>query len=258
LLGHHPEIYSIGHSSPLCHALEKLRFNLSDDPFLLAQLDLDFEQVYARLLDAYRGFINGWFAETEKAWVVDKNRGWLALIDTLNQLDPEFKMLVCVRELSQVYGSIESQHQKTLLLDFPDHLAGHSRYARADALFKDDGVIGRPLRAIQSVQDLPEKLQQRVFFVVFEQLLQAPQQTLGDIWSWLGLPKAVFDPDRLATKPHESDSHYRFKYPHATHSRIIPPARHTLPARIHADIHKQFNWYHRLFYPGLLDTPSNP
>jgi hypothetical protein len=133
LLGQHPAVYSTGHSSPLCHALERLRYQLSDDPFLLAQLDVDLELTHRRLLNAYRGFIEGWFAETELRWVVDKNRGWLNLIETVQLLDPDFKMLVCVRELSQIYGSIEAQHQKTLLLDFVDHLAGYSRYARAES-----------------------------------------------------------------------------------------------------------------------------
>ena len=32
------------------------------------------------------GFINGWFAESESVWVVDKNRGWLnQLSDVLSR-----------------------------------------------------------------------------------------------------------------------------------------------------------------------------
>ena len=142
LLGHHQQVYSPGHSSPLCSTLGNLRHNLSDNPFLLSQLDVDFDLTYGRLLNAFRGFINGWFAETEKDWVVDKNRGWLNHLETMNLLDPNFRMLVCVRELGQIYGSVENQHQKTLLLDFPDHLAHLSRYERAEKLFEKTGVIG--------------------------------------------------------------------------------------------------------------------
>ncbi|MFO1351423.1 MAG: sulfotransferase [Gammaproteobacteria bacterium] len=223
---------------------------MSDDPFLLAQLDVDFDLVYRRLLNAYRGFMAGWFAETDKPWAVDKNRGWLALVETVHRLDPDFRMLVCVRELSQVYGSIESQHQKTLLLDFADHLAGMSRYARADALFKDDGVIGKPLRALESLQDVPEAIQQRLFYVVFEHLMQEPRKVMADIYRWLNLAPAPFDPARLAVKPHESDSYYRFKYLHATRTAITPPTQHAVPKRISEAIRKNFEWYYRLFYPA--------
>ena len=94
LLDHHDEVYSTGHSSPLCSTLMSLRYNLSDVAFLRAQLDVDFDLTYQRLINAFRGFINGWFAETEKAWVVNKNRGWVHHVETVNQLDPDFRMLV--------------------------------------------------------------------------------------------------------------------------------------------------------------------
>jgi sulfotransferase len=77
-----PVIYSTAHSSPLCHALSNLRRQMSDDPFLLSQLDDDFDRVYGRLTNAFRGFVEGWFAETDKQWVVDKNRGWLGEVET--------------------------------------------------------------------------------------------------------------------------------------------------------------------------------
>lgn len=252
LLGLHQDIYSIGHSSPLAHALQKLRYNLSDDPFLLAQMDVEFDVVYQRLMNAYHGFINGWFAEASEPMVVDKNRAWLGMVETVQHLDPDFKMLVCVREPGQVYGSVEAQHQKTLLMDFPDHLANHSRYARADKLFKDGGVIGKPLRNIQALQDLPRELRKHIYFVVFERLMNTPSVVMQDIFKWLELPEQELDLDKLPTKPSESDSHYRFKYPHKTFSEIRKPQRHEIPQRIEQDIRKGFTWFYQEFYPGLL------
>jgi sulfotransferase len=251
LLAQHPDVHSTAHSSPLCHALNHLRRQMSDDPFLLSQLDSDFERVYARLTSAFRGFVDGWFAETDKRWVVDKNRGWLGMLETVRHLDPSFRMLVCVRELTQIYGSIESRHQETILLDFPDHLADRSRYARADALFAPNGVIGRPLRALQSVQDLDEAAQQRLYYVVFEDLMGEPQRVLRDLFAWLGLPAAEIDTDDLALQPTESDSHYRFKYPHRVRSRIAAPAEHRVPERIARQIRRNYRWYYELFYPGV-------
>ena len=90
LLGMHPAIYSIGHSSPLAALLDQCRTHLSDNHFLLAQLDVDFDLAYNRLIKAYRGLLAGWFAETDLPVVVDKNRGWLAQIETVKLLDPQF------------------------------------------------------------------------------------------------------------------------------------------------------------------------
>ncbi len=253
LLGHHPEVHSDGHSSPLCQALMGLRHSLSDNDFLLSRLDAEFEASYRRLLGAFRGFVDGWCAEAPQPWVVDKNRGWLQHIETVGHLDPDFRMLVCVRELGQVYGSIEAQHQRTLLLDFPDHLANLSRYARAEQLFKEHGVAGAPLRAIEALQDIAPELQRRLFYVVFEHLMEAPEAVLGGIFQWLGLPPAALDWASLEVKPHESDSYYRYKYRHQTYARLRPPERHALPARIQKELQTQFAWYYRTFYPGMLD-----
>lgn len=253
LLAQHPAVYSTAHSSPLCHALNTLRRQLSDDAFLLSQLDTDFDRVYSRLTSAFRGFIDGWFAETDKPWVVDKNRGWLGAVETVRHLDPGFHMLVCVRELVQVYGSIESRHQQTILLDFPDHLADRSRYARADALFSPNGVIGRPLRSLQSVQDLDEEIQSRLFYVVFEDLVREPRRVLRDTFAWLGVPEHEVDTGNLVLQPTESDSHYRFKYPHRVRRSVSPPPEHRVPERIARQIRRSYRWYYEAFYPGLLE-----
>jgi sulfotransferase len=250
LLDHHPEIDHSGHSSPLCQTLNGLRYHLSDQQFLLAQLDVDFDHTYQRLVNAFRGFINGWFAQTAQTWVVDKNRGWLHHLETVNLLDPNFRMLVCVRELGQIYGSIETQHQKTLLLDFPDHLAELSRWERAEKLFDKTGVIGGPLSSIEALQDIDTRLQQHLYYVVFEHLVSEPIAVMQSIYQWLGLPKAKFDPQNLQTKPHESDSYYRFKYPHKTYKQIRSPSHHLIPARIQGSLQQRFAWFYNTFYPN--------
>jgi sulfotransferase len=254
LLSHHPDIDCSGHSSPLCPTLMGLRHHLSDNDFFLSQLDVHFERSYQQLLNAFQGFINGWFADTECSWVVDKNRGWLQHLETVNHLDPHFKMLVCIREIGQIYGSIEAQHQKTILLDFPDHLANLSRYERADKLFGSMGVIGTSLFAIQSVQDLDPQLQQHLFYVVFEHLMSEPEIVLQNIWQWLGLSPIPLDWQNLTVHPHESDSYYRYKYRHQTHAHFQPPAPHQIPPRIQQQLQEQFNWFYTVFYPGLLNN----
>lgn len=252
LLAHHPEIDCPGHSSPLCPALLGLRHQLSDSDFLLAQLDVDFQVGYQRLLNAFRGFMNGWVAGSDRPWVVDKNRGWLQHLDTVSHLDPDFRMLVCVRELGQIYGSVEAQHQKTLLLDFPDHLANMTHYDRADTLFANKGVIGAPLHAIEALQDCDPALQQRLFYVVFEHLMSAPDEVMNSLYAWLGLSPVAVNWQNLAVKPHESDSYYRYKYRHQTYPTLVSPAPHRIPPRIHNRIKQQFEWFYKTFYPALL------
>lgn len=253
LLAHHPDIYCPGHSSPLCQTLIGLRHNLSDNDFLRAQLDVNFDLTYQRLSNAFRGFMQGWFTEAPNSWVVDKNRGWLHHLELLHHLIPNFRILVCVRELGQVYGSVESQHQKTILLDFPDHIANLSRYSRADRLLGDEGVIGSPLRSLESLQDIEPELQQHLYYVVFEHLMLEPVAAMQGIFQWLGLPPIQIDTQNLQVRPHESDSYYRYKYRHVNHSQIHPPKHHQIPTRIQQQIQQKFSWYYQTFYPGWTD-----
>jgi sulfotransferase len=254
LLGEHPNIYSTGHSSPLANTIKGLRARLSDDPFLLSQLDVDFDLVYQRLSNSFKGFINGWFAETDKNIVVDKNRSWLNGLETLSQLDPNFKMVICIRDLNQIFASVESRHQKTSLIDFPDDMADLTSYERAEKLFSAQGVVGRPLRLIGQLQDVSVDLQKNLYYVIFEDLMNEPKRVMDEVYYWLGADQHAIDPKNLTVKQHESDSYYRFKYPHKTHKSIEPPAIHKVPQRIGNDIAKEFEWYFNLFYPGSINN----
>ena len=96
---------------------------VSDDSFLLSQLDNSFASSYAHLTSAMQGFLRGWNHDCGKKAVVDKNRAWLHAIELLLHIEPEARLIVCLRELGQIYGSIEAQHQRTILVDFIDHLS---------------------------------------------------------------------------------------------------------------------------------------
>lgn len=250
MLAMHPEIHCEGHSSPLCNTLLGIRRMVSDDQFMLSQLDHSFESSYANLTSAMQGFLRGWHQGAgNKRAVVDKNRAWLHCIELLLQLAPEAKLIVCLRELGQIYGSIEAQHQKTILLDFIDHLADYDRLGRADMLFAKDKAIGAPMISLHAVQDLPAEVQERLYFLRFEDLMERPAACMSHLFNWLGLSPFEINPDELETGIQESDSHYRMKYLHKQHTRIVKPKRHDIPPRIQAQIEAACAWYYQLYYP---------
>lgn len=250
MLAMHPEIDCEGLSSPLCNVLLSIRRMVSDDQFMLSQLDHAFDTAYGHLQGGMAGMLRGWYSDCDKPVVVDKNRAWLHCIETVLKLAPEAKMIVCLRELGQIYGSIEDQHQKTILLDFIDHFADFDRFGRADMLFAKDKVIGAPLISIHAVEDLPAEVQQRLFFMRFEDLMARPAEVMSRIYAWLGVSPLVIDPEHLEmTGIEESNSHYRMKFLHTQHTGIEPPKPHAIPARIQNMIEKAYAWYYRLYYP---------
>jgi sulfotransferase len=250
LLAQHPEIHCEGQSSPVCNALLGMRRMVSDDQFFLSQLDQSFERSYAHLTGGMRGFLHGWYHDCERTVVADKNRAWLHAVELLLHLEPEARLIVCLRELGQIYGSIEAQHQRTILLDFNDHLADFDRFGRADMLFAKDKTIGAPLISLHAVLDLPKAVQERLYFLRFEDLMAKPAACMSHVFSWLGVPPFQIDAERIAAVTTESDSHYRMKYPHSTSPRIAPPARHEVPPRIQAQIEAVWTWFYQLYYPA--------
>lgn len=253
LLAEHPDIHCEGHSSPLCNALLSTRRFISDDQFLLSQLDVQFDTTYAHLKSAMQGFLSGWYADTGKPVVIDKNRAWLHCIEFLLHFNPEARLVIAIRELGQIYGSIEAQHQKTILLDFIDHLADYDRFGRADQLFAKDKAIGAPLSSIQAVQDLPQSVKDRLYFVKFEDLMAKPAETMAAVYKWLQVAPHRIDPKKLTVRPHESDSHYRHKYLHQQQGRLAPPKQHEIPPRIQKLITQACGWYYEWFYPERME-----
>lgn len=248
LLAQHPEIHCEGHSSPLCNTLLGIRRMISDDTFFLSQLDNAFENSYAHLASAMQGFLRGWHHDCQKRAVVDKNRAWLHAIELLLHIEPGARLIVCLRDLGQIYGSIEAQHQRTILVDFIDHLADFDRFGRADMLFAKDKAIGSPLISLHAVADLPKKVQERLYFLRFEDLMEQPATCMSHIYAWLGLAAFEIDPDKLTIGIQESDSHYHMKYTHKQNERIVKPKRHEISPRIQAQIENAYSWFYQLYY----------
>lgn len=257
LLSHHPELYCPQHSSPLPHIIANMRDNWSNDSFLLSQLDGEYDVVYNRLLNTYRGLLNGWFSETEKNIVVDKNRAWLGMIDLASVLDPASRIIVCVRELGQLFGSIENQHQKTILLDSGDRTAGMNPYGRATAYFKDGGLVASCLSNLESsIEDLDDSIRSRIYYLKYEDLLADPITTMKTVFGFLHIEEITIDPENLTTVLHEADSHYRYKFTHNTHNKIRPAAQHRIPRRTQTGIQGQHEWFYRVFYPHHLKSAN--
>jgi sulfotransferase len=250
LLAEHPDIHCEGHSSPLCNSLLGIRRQISEDQFFLSQLDHAMDASYAHLRHAMQGFLRGWFHDIgDKRMMVDKNRAWLHAVEMLLHIEPKAKLIVCLRELGQIYGSIEAQHQKTILIDFIDHLADFDRFGRADMLFAKDKAIGAPLVSLHAVADLPRQVQERIYFLRFEDLMERPVDCMSHLYEWLGLPAHRIDPHGLKVGVQESDSHYRMKYLHRQHERIEAPKQHAIAPRIQAQIETACAWYYQSWYP---------
>ena len=219
--------------------------------------DVDFDQTYNRLKSAKQGFINGWLGETDKPVVTDKNRLWLRMVETVKHLDPDFQMLVCIRDPKQIFGSIEAQHSRTRLLDYSDHMDPHTAMGRMEKLFEASGVVGSAMQAIEFMQDINDPdIHSRICYVAYESLIDHHEKVMSQIWEFLGLDPVEIDIKNLSVMPHESDSYYRFKYRHNTYTSLTPRTEHVIPARIATRLEESYAWFYRKFYSGKQEKPK--
>lgn len=250
VLAMHPEISSTP-SSPLCSIVQNMRRQWSDDPFLLAQLDDNFDGVHERLKRSTKALMQAWCEEYPTPVVIEKNRGWLNGVEWLRELDPDFKIIVTLRDLRDVYTSVEKQHRKTLFLDFPDHMEHNFVDVRANHLFGDGGIVGSVLKGIQNVGDIPN-ISQHFYYWRYEDFLEDPVQITNHLFDFIGVESHDIDFGNIVQSTHESDSYYRMKYRHKINPNLSKPADHTealVSPRILKEIESRFMWYFQQFYP---------
>jgi len=257
LIAEHPQAASTP-SSPLCAILQGMKRQWSDDPFLLSQLDNNPDDVHERLTKATRGFMAGFMDGIEGDVVVDKNRGWLACIELLRHLNPGFRMIVTLRDLRDVFASVEKHHRKTPMLDFPDHMDANIVSNRAESLFANGGLIGRVLSALHNVGDIPNAMD-HLFIWRYEDFIMRPQESMDHLFAWLRLPKHQYDFSNIKQVTFESDSYHRLKYPHHVAkelNRQVP--RPAISPRIVNTITNKYGWYYKQYYKDCMMPQATP
>ena len=257
LLGEHEDI-SVTSSSPLNQIVQNMKRMWSDDPFLLSQLDNNFDIVYKKLEDSTRAFIET-YSENGTKITIDKNRGWLTNVEFVRSLYPNFKMIVCLRDPRQIFASVEKAHKKTSLLDFPDHMDANDVNNRANILFDNNGIIGSCLKAVNNLQDIPN-IMPHLFFFRYEDFLQKPQETMDSLFKWLGLETKKIDFNNMKQYTFESDSYYRMKFCHKIKTKLEnPKTLETTPIspRILDEIFRRYEWFYKTYYPELVSVTQS-
>lgn len=257
ILAAHPEIKSTP-SSPLCSTIQNIRRMLSDDPFFLAQLDQDPEGMHEKVKESIFEFMKTWLFDDKHSVFIDKNRGWLHMIESLRELDPDFKIIVTLRDLRQIYASIERRHRETIFIDFPDHMEHNVVNTRADNMFAIGGIIGNTVNALENLQDIPN-IMKHIYFWKYEDFLENPIEQTNSIFEFVGVnPKDCdIDFNNLKQVTYESDSYYRTKYLHKIKPSVGPQKDLTdISPRILNEIIRRFSWFYKTYYPEVVAASS--
>jgi sulfotransferase len=176
-------------------------------------------RVMRAMLDAYHG-------GTEKPVIVDKSRGWIALLEMAEYvLGHRAKVIVPVRNVADVLSSFERLHRKQSAISQTPHEAENyyqfqTVEGRCEFWMRTDQPVGL---AVSRVHDAIRRgYRDRLHFVPFDDLTAKPRDTLNKIYSFLKLPLFEHNFDHVEQVTEEDDSMHGFAGLHTIRSRVEP------------------------------------
>ena len=202
LLAQHPDVHATPTSA--CHeSLFVLRNSWNQWLEHKAAKDLaddkNLQRVLHAMLHAYH--------DTDKPVVIDKGRGWTSLLELAEfALGKKAKVLVPVRNISQIVASMEKLHRKAAhnTPNKGDYITEQTVNGRAQQVLSKEGVLGLAYNRLQDVSQ--RGMVDRLLLVEFDALTSKPKEVMSDVWSFLGMEAPEHDFDNVEQVTYEDDS----------------------------------------------------
>jgi len=170
-----------------------------------------------RMKNSLKAFISAWYAGNNV--VFDKSRGWSYNAFLLQELYPESKIIVMIRDLRNVFASIEKHERANPLLSAAEGFKDKTIYTRADTMFAPEGIIGL---GIKGIEDLIRRNSKNIIYIQYETLALEPEKTMIELYRQLGEVYYSHDFDNIKNVSNEPDEQYLYKYPHEGCGRVQP------------------------------------
>lgn len=143
----------------------------------------DYERLRRVMLASVEAYYN-----TEKPIILDKGRGWLSLIEMIEFMGIDPKILVPVRNVSEILASFEKLWRKTTgqsqwNLEKDDYIKSQTAEGRCDIWSRGDQVVGLAYNRLKD--SLVRGHRDRLHFVEFDELTANPEKKLREIYNFL-------------------------------------------------------------------------
>ena len=206
ILAQNPDVYA----TPTSGVLELIygaRANYSSSPEFKAQ---DTELMKQGYLSFCKNGVEGFFnAITDKKYVVDKSRGWGVHYGFLNEVFPEPKIICMVRDLRDIFCSMEKNFRKSQYKDMGivNHaeLKGTTTPKRID-VWANSQPVGMAIERLNEV--FRQGINEKMLFIRYEDLCLYPEATMLKIYNYLDIPFFKHDFENIEQVTKEDDEVY--------------------------------------------------
>lgn len=185
----------------------------------------------------------------DKRVVFDKNRGWVNKLPIIDRImgNEDSKVIFCYRNPVEVFQSIESQYQKTIMMENPDEmnndLAFTTLYNRVETFVGQNfTLMSTPVSLLEDA--LTQGHGSRILIVRYDRLCSEPQKVLKMIHDFVGEPTMEYNFSQLKQSTFENDGAYNYKFLHRIREGEVKysPTKINLPKEAIDRIEKRFEW----------------
>lgn len=208
ILNQNPE-FTATNTSVLPELVGTMTRVMSSSPEIQALLAEDGDGTQKRVQDMLRAMIGSWYPEDKI--VFDKSRGWTFQALLIADLYPDAKFIITVRDLRNVFASIEKQHRKTAMFDLAQDPNSKTILSRADMMFSPGGMIGQ---CVVGLEDIIARTPERLFVINYEALSHDPATHISELYEFLDLPEFKHSFKNIKNVSKEHDELYLNKFPH--------------------------------------------
>jgi sulfotransferase len=206
--------------------------------------------------DGFLGFcregMNGFYSSiTDKKYVMDKSRGWGIHYDFLNKIHPNPKIICMVRDLRDVFASMEKNYRSHP--EKHDQVLDWSKMQGTTVPKRIDIWAGGPPVGM-AIERLGEMFRtgthSKVLFIKYEDLCLYPEVTMVRIYDYLGVPRFAHDFDHIEQITQEDDEVYGIFGDHKIRTKLEPlqsNAQEMLGKDVCDWIFNNYKWFYDIF-----------
>lgn len=209
------------------------------------------EGFYAYCREGFKGYVA---ALTDKPYILDKNRAWGSYYSLLNEILPNPKILVMVRDLRAVFASMEKKFRAN-----PDKDEGEINNITLQGITTQQRVeqwaIGHPIgyAAHKLNQSMLDKSAKNFLFIRYEDLCTNPKLILDGVYDFLGVEPYNHNFNKIDQITVEDDTVHGIYGDHTIRNTLgmLPnDSREILGDYTYDWIYNNFTWFFKSFNYG--------
>lgn len=244
ILGQNQDFY-VTPTSGVLELVFAARGNYTNSPEFKAQ---DSDEMQKAFISFCRDGMTGYYNSlTDKSYVIDKSRGWGIHYDFLNMIHSQPKIICMVRDLRDVFASMENNFRKNPdkqdpILDW-SKMQGTSVPKRID-IWSQNPPVGMALERLSEIFRMG--IDKKILFVKFEDLCLYPDTEMQRIYQYLDLPYFEHDFDNIEQITKEDDEVYGVFGDHNIRTKLEPvqsKAKTLLGKDVCDWIYNNYRWF---------------